>query len=53
MAHPVLLSKPFEKSVVAVLQVAVKFFPVTFAPLIVTDWLVGEKVQPLLVGVTV
>jgi hypothetical protein len=51
-AQPLALSKPFEKSVVDP-QVAVKFCPVTFAPVMVTERLVGEKVQPLLLGVTV
>ena len=53
VAQPVLLSKPFEKSVVGPLHEAVKFCPVTFAPLTVTEMLSGENVQPLLVGVTV
>src|ERR1051326_499906 len=52
VAHPV-PSKPSEKSVVLVLQLAVKLIPVTFAPLTDTDWLAGENVQPLLLGVTV
>ena len=47
------LSKPFEKSVVPLPHVAMKFCPVTFAPLTVTERLAGENVQPLFVGVTV
>jgi hypothetical protein len=53
VAQPVLLSNPFEKTIVPPLQLAVKFWPVMFAPLIVTDALAGENVQPLFVGVTV
>ena len=53
MVQPVLLSKSFEKSVVPLPQVAVKFVLVTLAPLTVTEALAGEKVQPLLLGVTV
>jgi hypothetical protein len=30
-----------------------KLIPVRFAPLMVMDWLVGMKVKPLLLGVTV
>src|SRR5436190_23320156 len=52
VAHPVALSNPFENSV-ELLQFAVKFCPVTFAPLTVTLRLAGENVQPLFVGVTV
>jgi hypothetical protein len=33
--------------------VAVKLIPVRLAELIVTDWLVGEKVLPVREGVTV
>jgi hypothetical protein len=33
--------------------VAVKLMPVWLAPLIVTGWLAGLKVEPLLLGVTV
>ena len=48
------LSKPSVKSVTAPPpQVAVKFLPVTLADVTVTDALVGLKVQPLFVGVTV
>ena len=36
-----------------VIAVAVKFTAVAFAPLMVTGWLVGLIVNPLLVGVTV
>jgi len=32
--------------------VAVKFIPVTFAPLTVVFWLTGLKVYPVLLGVT-
>jgi hypothetical protein len=53
VAQPVLLSNPFEKSVWLVLQLAVKLMPVTFAPVTLTDCDAGEKVQPLLLGVTV
>jgi len=52
VAHPVPLSNPFEKSVEE-LHVAVKLLPVTFAPATVTERVVGEKVHPLLLGVTV
>ena len=53
-AHPVLLSKPLEKSVVGVVpQEAVKETPVTFAEETVTDREAGVKVQPLFEGVTV
>ena len=48
------LSNPSVKSVTAPPpQVAVKFFPVTFAEVMVTDALAGLKVQPLFDGVTV
>src|ERR1043165_2016768 len=53
VAQPLLDSKPFEKSVWLLLQLAVKLMPVTFAPLTVTDCDAGENVQPLLLGVTV
>src|ERR1051325_2879491 len=53
VTQPVPLSKPLEKSVVPPPQLAVKLMPVTFAPLTDTDWLAGENVQPLLLGVTV
>ncbi len=36
-----------------VVDPVVKFTPVTLALLIVTDWLVGLNVTPVLVGVTV
>ena len=48
------VSKPSVKRVTAPPpQVAVKFFPVTFAEEIATDWLAGLKEQPLFAGVTV
>jgi len=46
-------SKPgFTRSWAPALHVAVKFLPVAFGPT-VTDWDVGENVQPAFDGVTV